>query len=389
MRSIKDKCAIVGIGQTDFQVDSGRDRLSLALEAITNAVEDAGLTVKDIDGLVRYTVDASASVSIIGANMGFRNLTYFGESYGLGGSSCASVVHAALAVAGGMADYVVCYRCFTPFDFMEGARSSHGAIWATDAGAGDFLRPFGWMAMVDVFAMCCQRHMHEYGTTSKQLGAIAETFRKHASMNPKAIRQDPITIEDHQNSPVISSPLRELDCCISVNDGACAVVVTSAEIAKDLKQRPAYIMAGAQALGADPPPWWEMWAFRPVITEFQSKYVAPRLYDMAGITASDIDVAEIYDCFTYTALAQLEDYGFCKKGEGGPFAEEGNIKLGGRIPVNTHGGHIGEAYIHGFAHILEGVRQIRGTSTAQIEDAELALVTAGLPAPSSAIILRR
>lgn len=389
MSSIKDKCAIAGIGQSEFLVNSGRDRLSLALEAITNAVEDAGLSVKDIDGIVRYTIDASASVEILAANLGLPNVTYWGETYMGGGSACASVAHAALAVAGGMANCVVCYRAFTPFDFLDGARHNSSTLWARDSGAAEFLRPFGWFAMLDNFAMCFRRHMYEYGTTSRQLGAIAAAFRKHSSMNPKAIRRTPITVDDHQNSPIISDPIRELDCMIAPNDGACAVVVTSAERAKDLKQRPAYITAAAQALGSDPPLWWEFWPFRPVVTEWESKYLAPGLFNMAGVTPEDIDVAEIYDCFTYTALVQLEDYGFCKKGEGGPFVEAGNIELGGKLPVNTHGGHIGEAYVHGFTHILEGARQIRGTSTAQVKDAELALVTGGVPAPTSALILRR
>ena len=389
MNSIKDKCAIVGIGQTDFMVNSGRDRLALALEAITSAVNDAGLNIKDIDGIVKYTIDSSASVDMIAANLGLDNVSYWGETYMGGGSSCASVAQAALAVAGGMANCVVCYRAFTPFDFLDGARHNATTLWARDAGSSEFLRPFGWSSMADNFAMCCRRHMHEYGTTSRQLGAIAVACRKHASMNPKAIRQTPITVEDHQNSPIVSDPLRELDILIAPNDGACAVVVTSAERAKDLKQRPSYIMATAQALGSHPPPWWDFWAFRPVITEWEHKDLAPKLFSMAGITPKDIDVAEIYDCFTYTLLAQLEDYGFCKKGEGGPFAENGNIELGGKLPVNTHGGHLGEAYVHGFTHILEGVRQTRGTSTAQVKDAELVLVTGGVPAPTSALILRR
>lgn len=386
---INDKCAIVGIGQTEFQVTLGRDRLALALEAITNAVRDAGLSIKDIDGIVKYSIDASASAEILAANMGLDNVTYFGETTMGGGAGCATVAHAALAVACGMANYVVCFRSFTPFDFFDGAKHNSSTIWARDAGAAEFLRPFGWSAMIDNFAMCCRRHMHEYGTTSRQLGAIAVVMRKHASMNPKAIRRTPITIEDHQNSPIVTDPLRELDCLVVPNDGACAVVVTSAERARDLKQRPAHVVAAAQAMGPFVESWWEFAPFKPTITEWESKYVAQKLYKMSGISPKDIDVAEIYDCFTYTLLCQLEDYGFCKKGEGGAFVEAGNIELGGTIPVNTHGGHLGEAYIHGFTHIIEGVRQIRGTSTAQVNDAELVLVTGGVPISSSALILRR
>ena len=390
MATIKDKCAIVGIGETAYMVNSGRNRLSMALEAISKAVKDAGLSVKDIDGIVRFNLDTSASDQIIAANLGLPNVTYSAEIPHYGGSACGTVAHAALAVAGGMANCVVCYRSYSLYDLTEGARRSSSSIFALDAGCADFLRPFGWWANIDAFAMACRRHMHEYGTTSRQLGAIAVADRKHASMNPRALRRMPITIEDHQTSPFVTDPLRELDCYIVPNDGACAVVVTSAERAKDLKQPPVYITAAAQAFGSVPATLWETWSFKSgTTTEFQSKYAAEILFNMAGVTPQDIDVAELYDCYTFTALAQIEDYGFCKKGEAGPFVEGGRIELGGELPINTHGGHLGEAYVHGFTHILEGVRQMRGTSSAQVKNAELALVTSAVLAPTSALILRR
>jgi acetyl-CoA acetyltransferase len=390
MNDIVDKCAIAGIGQTEYLVNSGRDPLTLALEAITNAVEDAGLNVKDIDGIVKYSVDSSASVEMIAGNLGLPNVSFWGETFFGGGSGCSAVTQAAMAVAGGMADCVVCYRSFTPYDFLQGARHNSTTLWARASGSGDFLRPFGWSAMLDVFAMMCQRHMYEYGTTSSQLGAIAVAARKHAAMNPNSIRKTPITLEDHQNSPFVSEPLRELDCLIAPNDGACAVIITSAERAKDLKQQPAYIRACTQTLGVPKTAlWWEQLPFKTKRPETQAAYVAPRLFEMAGLTPQDIDVAQIYDCYTYTVLTQLEDYGFCEKGEGGAFVEDGRIEIGGELPVNTHGGHLGEAYIHGFTHILEGVKQVRGTSTAQVKDAETVLVTGGVPAPTAALILRR
>ncbi len=389
MNDFRDKCAIVGIGETDYCVNSGRNPLALALEAIRNAIEDAGLTVDQIDGIVKSSIDASASDQIIAANLGLSGVTYSSEVTGLGGAACATVAHAAMAVASGFANYVVCYRAFTPFDFIEGAKHNQTTLWARQAGAGEFLRPFGWSAMIDGFAMHCQRHMHEYGTTSRQLGAIAVAARKHAAANPKAIRQEPITIEDHQNSNMISQPLRELDCLISANDGACAVIVTTAERAKDLKQRPAKIMSAAQSLGSNPMATWEMSAFKPTITDSEAKMIAPHLFRKAGLKPEDIDVAQLYDCFTYTQLVLIEDYGFCKKGEGGEFVQDGRIEIGGELPINTHGGHLGEAYIHGFTHIVEGVKQMRGTSTCQVEDAETTLVASAVPGPTSALILGR
>lgn len=389
MSDLRNKCAIAGIGETDYLVNSGRNPLSLALEAIKLAIEDAGLKAGQIDGIVKSSIDASASDQIIAANLGLKNVTYTSEVTGLGGAACATIGQAAMAVASGLANYVVVYRAFTPFDFMEGAKHNQTTLWARQGGAGDFLRPFGWSAMIDGFAMHCQRHMHEYGTTSEQLGAIAVAARKHAAANPKAIRKTPITIDDHQNSRMITFPLRELDCLISANDGACAFIVTTAERAKDLKQRPAKIMAAAQSLGSNPMSTWEMSAFKPTITDSEARDVAPRLYRMAGLGPQDIDVAQIYDCFTYTQLVLLEDYGFCKEGEGGAFVEGGRIEIGGDLPVNTHGGHLGEAYIHGFTHITEGVKQMRGTSTCQVEGAETTLVASAVPGPTSALILGR
>ena len=389
MTTLSNKCAIAGIGETDYLVNSGRNPLLLALEAIQNAAEDAGIHVREIDGIVTSSIDASASDLIIASNLGLPNISYSSEVTGLGGAACATVAHAAMAVASGMANCVVCFRAFTPFDFIEAAKHNQSTLWARAAGAGEFLRPFGWSAMIDTFAMSCQRHMHEYGTTSRQLGAIAVAARKHAAMNPKSIRGEAITLEDHQVSPVITHPLRALDCLISANDGACAIIVTSTERAKDLKQRPAKIMAAAQSLSANPALLWEMSPFKPVITESEAAQLAPRLYRMADLTPDDIDVAQLYDCFTYTQLTLIEDYGFCKKGEGGAFVEDGRIEIGGELPMNTHGGHLGEAYIHGFTHILEGVKQMRGTSTAQVDDAETTLVASAVPGPTSALILGR
>lgn len=387
MRPLRNACSIAGIGETDYLVNSGRDPLLLALEAIGNAVEDAGLRPADIDGIVTSSIDASGSEQFIASNLGLSNVSYTSEVTGLGGAACATVAHAAMAVASGMANHVVCFRAFTPFDFMQGAKHNQSTLWAKASGVGEFLRPFGWSAMIDTFAMGCRRHMHEYGTTSAQLGAIAVAARKHAAMNPKAIRREPITIDDHQNSAFVTQPLRELDCLISANDGACAMIVTTTERAKDLKRPPARIMAAAQSLGSHPGLLWELSPFKPTITESEAAHIAPRLYRMAGLGPQDIDVAQLYDCYTYTQLLLLEDYGFCKKGEGGSFVEDGRIEIDGDLPVNTHGGHLGEAYIHGFTHILEGVKQMRGTSTAQVQGAETTLVASAVPGPTSALIL--
>jgi acetyl-CoA acetyltransferase len=252
----------------------------------------------------------------------------------------------------------------------------------------DFIRPYGLTFPLQPFAIICKRHMHEYGTTSRQLGAVAVACRKHASMNPRALLRTPLTIEDHQKSRMVMDPMRELDI-FNMSDGGCAIVVTSAERAKDLSQRPVYVMAGAQTTGPLPQMSWELRLSNPDILDTTAEHMAQRLFGMAGITPEDVDVVQFYDCISSMVLLGLEGFGFCKKGESGPFVEGGRIELGGKLPVNTSGGHLAEGYVHGMSLIVEGVRQMRGTSSGQVKDAEITLVSGAMPVPTSAIILRR
>ncbi len=390
METLRDRAAIVGIGSTAFVTETAQTGLELAIEAIEAAVADAGLDVRDIDGIIKYTVDSSTSVEMLVANMALPDLAYWAEIPHGGGASCATIQTAAMAVATGVANTVVCFRSFTPADFLDGAKHNSNTLWARNSGVRDFMRTIGWNAMIDTFAMCCTRHMSDFGTTEEQLGAVVQACRKHAALNPAALRPTPLSIDEYLASPYISEPLREADCFILPTIGACAALVTTAERAQSLRQPPAYVMAAAAASGSDSLPYWELWPFRRgAITETPSRYVAGRLWEMAGVSPGEVDVAQIYDCFSYTLLAQLEDYGFCPKGEGGPFVEGGRIEIGGDLPVNTHGGHLGEGYVHGFTHIVEGVRQIRGTSTAQVDGAEIVFVSGGTPSATSALVLRK
>lgn len=393
MSELRDKAAIVGIGQTEFSKNSGRSELQLACEAIKAACDDAGLSVRDIDGMVRYNYDTNNEVMLVSA-LGLDNLRYFGE-IGWGGSAHCSVVgHAAMAVALGMADVVVCFRALNERSGRRlGLARDHNVTASSTqdevkgfTGFQQFTDTFGMMAPNHRFGMLARRHMIEYGTTSEHFGHVAVTIREHANRNPNAMMHGrPMTLADHQSSRMIADPMRLFDCCLE-SDGAVALIVTSAERAKDLKQPPAYIMGASQGTGPDP----NGIVFRPDLATSEATYTARDVYRHAGIGPEDVDVAGFYDHFSPFVIFALEAYGFCKPGEGGPFVAEGRIKWpDGDIPVNTHGGNLSEAYIHGLTHVSEAVRQLRGTSTAQVENAEIALVGSAVAQLSSALILRK
>ncbi|MFQ5874384.1 MAG: lipid-transfer protein, partial [Dehalococcoidia bacterium] len=376
VNSIKDRCAIVGIGETEYSRNSGRSELSLAAEASRKAIEDAGLRPQDIDGIVRFAVDSTSEDELM-ACLGIPELKFYGELGYAGSAGSGLVAHAVMAIATGMATNVLLYRAMNG---RSGRRYGAGAVTGRGGeGSSAFWEPFGLLVPGQRVAMYARRRMREYGTTSRQFGAVAVACRKHANMNPRALMyRRPLTIEDHQSSRMIYDPFRLYDCCLET-DGGAAVVITSAERVGDSRHRPAYIMAAVQSLA---PQLENRWS----VTEAATRRSAARLFEMAGITPRDIDVAQIYDHFSANVIFSLEDLGLCKRGEGGPFVEEGGIEIGGELPVNTAGGHLSEAYVHAVNHIVEGVRQIRGASTAQVPDAELALVDSdGL----GTLILRR
>lgn len=374
--------AIAGIGQTEFAKDIGRPERSIALEAIAAALADAGLAPEEVDGLVRFDMETTTEVEIA-RNLGMGNLRFFGEvAYG-GGAGCATVWHAAMAVACRRAEVVVCWRARN--------RGSGGRPWAGTGnrvgGDSQWSAPFGLVRPVDQIAMLAQRHMHEYGTTSLQFGAVAVACRAHALRNAAAMMRTPMSLADHQASRLIAEPLRKFDCCLET-DGALAVVVTSLERARDLRQPPARILAGAQGSGTDHVVMTDYYG--PRFLETPSTDAARELWGAAGLSPGDVDCAQFYDAFTPLVLLALEEYGFCAPGESGPFAAAGNLQWPeGKLPCNTSGGGLSEAYVHGFNLILEGVRQVRGCSTSQVPDAETCLVTSGAGVPTSALLLGR
>jgi acetyl-CoA acetyltransferase len=383
--TLKDQAAIVGIGQTEFSKNSGRSDLQLACEAVRNAIADAGLRPSQIDGMTTFTMDLSDDIEIA-RSVGIGGLTFQSQIPHGGGAALGVLMQAAMAVATGAAKYVVCYRDLNGRSGQRYSSGVSGNLITSDAIHWSWYIPSGLMTPTSWVAMVTRRYMHETGCTSRDLAEVAVSTRKYAVRNPNAIfYQRPLSIEEHQSSRMIVDPLRLYDCCLET-DGACACIVTTPERARDLAKPGALIRAVAQGAGPDQESMTSF--YRPDITELpELGIVARQLYEVSGLTPADVDAAILYDAFTSIVLFQLEAYGFCKRGEAKDFVKNGNLDLGGRLPVNTHGGQLSEAYIHGMNGVNEGVRLIRGTSINQPARADHVLVTAGVGVPSSAMIL--
>jgi acetyl-CoA acetyltransferase len=387
--SLSGKAAVAGIGATEFSKESGRSELQLSVEAVLAALADARLTTADVDGLVTFTMDTSSEIAVA-RELGVPELRFFSRvNYG-GGAACGTVMHAAMAVATGVADVVVCYRGFNERSGMRFGQVSVAANAQVNTNGLDnaWTYPMGLSTPAATVAMAARRYMHEYGATSEDFGRVAVADRRHAATNPAAFFHGrPITLEDHQASRMIAEPLHLLDCC-QESDGAVAVVVTSTERARDLAQPVVEIAAAAQGSGPDQ---FVMTSYYrdPVSGLPEMGVVGRELWRQSGLRPDDMDTAVLYDHFTPYVLMQLEELGFCGRGEAPDFIRDGAIEVGGRLPVNTHGGQLGEAYIHGMNGIAEGVRQMRGASVNQVDGAAHVVVTAGTGVPTSGLVLAR
>ncbi|MCJ0868932.1 lipid-transfer protein [Streptomyces sp. AP-93] len=373
------RAAIAGIGATEFSKDSGRSELKLAVEAVHAALDDAGLTPADVDGMVTFTMDTSPEITVAQA-AGIGDISFFSRIHYGGGAACATVQQAALAVATGVAEVVVCYRAFNE---RSGRRFGSGVQQREPSAEGAALGwslPWGLLTPASWVAMTAQRYLHAYNLTPEAFGHVAVTDRRHAANNPAAyFYGKPITLADHAASRWIVEPLRLLDCC-QETDGGQAIVVTTAERARDLRQKPAVITAAAQGAGRRQEAMSSF--YRDGLTGLpEMDVVARQLWRTSGLRPSDIDVGILYDHFTPFVLMQLEEFGFCAPGEAADFV------AADALPLNTHGGQIGEAYLHGMNGIAEAVRQLRGTSVNQVPGAAHALVTAGTGVPTSGLIL--
>jgi acetyl-CoA acetyltransferase len=379
---------IVGVGETEYRRWGGftdRSEIALACDAIIAAVEDAGLKISDVDGLASYAGDRNEP-NLIQDALGLPDLRFAGMVWGGGGTgACGSLLQAVLAVEAGIANVVVVFRAL-----CQGQSRRYGQYNPARPG-NNFIAPFGMLSPPNMIAPLVTRYMHRYGVTSEQMAEVAISARLNAHRNPRAVmRGRPLDMETYLASRMIASPLRLYDCC-QENDGACAVVVTRLDRARDLRQKPVRILAAAQGSDAG----WGTGALgshnMPVdgYSDGNAKRLAQELYAAARVEPSDIDVAQIYDHFSGLVLMSLENFGLTERGGAGAFVASGAIRWdGGSLPINTSGGHLSEAYIHGMNMIVEGARQMRGASTSQVAGAELCLVTAGLAGPpASAAIL--
>lgn len=387
MPSLSDRACIVGVGHTEYSTDSGRSELALACEAITAALADAGMTAGDVDGIVKYTMDHNDPIDIARC-LGIPALRFFAEvAYGGGGGPLGTLTLAAMAVATGQARAVVAFRAMNERSGRGTRRFGQAAAAPGAEGRMSYLAPYGLFVPAQMIALAARRHMHLYGTRSEHFGAIAVTCRHHANLNPQAMMHGrPMTLEDHQASRMIADPVRLFDCCLET-DGGAALIVTTPDRARDLRQKPVTIAAAA--LGAVP--WNDRFMVRDIDRPAsESTIAARRLFADAGITHDALDAVYLYDHFTPLVLMAFEDYGFCKRGEGKDFVGDGSrFRLPhGELPLNTSGGNLSEGYLHGMQNTIEAVRQLRGTARHQIRGARHALVTAGNAVPTSAVILR-
>lgn len=368
--SLRDQACVTGVGETAYVRGSTRSAFELQIESSLKAIADAGLTPRQIDGIIPIGIVSGTADDFI-ENFGIEDLRFSALIPHGGASPVMALQCAAAAVATG-----ACHHVLITFGRnVTGASNNRAGARIHSMPqfhyVTEFEYPLGAAAPAQLYAPMARRHMALYGTTTDHFAEVAIACRQHALLNDNALMKKPITVDDHRQSRMISDPFRLLDCSLE-SDGGAAIVVSSAERAADLRQARVYISGVAEGHPDMPGSITQ----RPDMTSLGIAKAARRAFEMAQVTHADIDLVELYDCFTYVVIRQLEDLGFCKKGEGGPFIEGGRLRLGGELPCNTHGGLLSQAHVWGLNHIVELVKQLRGQAgRAQVSDARVGLVT--------------
>ena len=366
--SVLDDIAIVGVAETEIGKLPGRSAIQLQAEAAVAAVADAGLAKDDIDAVFSFSGYSQAMMlhaARVAEYLGLRPELAVVTDVGGPGTHHAALLTAAAAIGAGMATVALCAYGENGISIR---RSGRGRAPGTLTGGEDFEAPYGQIAMITGYALFAQRHMHLYGTTSEQLGAVAVTSRHHASLNDNAHKRHPITLADHQASPMVSSPLRRLDCSL-ISDGGGAFVVTSLDRARALG-RPF-----ARVLGYGAAATHHISSQAPDLDELGGPAAAARAFERSGLSAADADAVYIHDACTFSVVAGVEALGLCGPGEGGPYAASGALGLGSAHPVNLHGGMLSHGHAGGVFHLLDAVRQLQGAAgRRQVEGAEVAVV---------------
>ena len=384
--NVKDKAVIVGMGNTPFSKDSGVSELSLAVQAIKTALDDAGLRPGDIDGMATFTMDTNDEIEVARA-LGAGELTFYGRSHYGGGAATGILHQAVMAIATGMAETVVCYRALNGRSGHRYSEGVSGEITTTDAIHWGWYMPYGLLTPASWVAMFTQRWMHNTGVTKDAMFEVARSTRDYAANNPAAFFHGrTFDRSEYDAARMIADPLQLYDCC-QESDGGSAVIVTTPERARDLRQPGVSIRGVAQCAARDQE---QMTSF--YREEFaaipEMERAARDVYAMSGMGPDDIDASVIYDAFSPIVLWQLETWGFCGFGESGDFVRDGALRADGRLPTNTHGGQLSEAYIHGVNGLVEATRLVRGTSVNQPgKEVSNVLVTSGAGIPTGGAIL--
>jgi acetyl-CoA acetyltransferase len=350
---LRDKYAIVGVGETAYMRGSGRTTRALATWAVRNAIADAGLEPADVDGMLSYQSGDSVFSPFVAGDLGIR-LDFYMDVFG-GGSSTEALVGIAMGVIeAGLCKTVVIFRAMNGYSQV---RIGGTGVRAAAPVSGDMLhsRAYGWQSAGQMFSPSFMRHMHDYGTRPEQVAAVKAAHSEHASNNPKALYKERVTVAQVLASRMICKPLHLLDCCVET-DNANAIIVTSAARARDCRHHPVLIRG---VVGRCNKPRMDMHFQHGPISTVAGRYAREILWPNSGVGPEEVDITGSYDAFTFTTMLQLEDYGFCKKGEGGQYVSSGGIGLGGRRPNNTSGGHLCEGYTHGMNMVIENTRQLR------------------------------